>query len=83
MKTGTPERGAGGWGTIALPAFGLSVNPIPTRGADYAHLITTPPPRFMDGTPPLLKILMQCLCDKKVSFGKQVEFRTCSVTKQI
>ena len=46
MKTGTPERGAGGWGTIALPAFGLSVNPIPTRGADYAHLITTPPPQI-------------------------------------
>ena len=26
--------------------FGVSVNPIPTRGADYAHWITACPPGF-------------------------------------
>ena len=33
---------AGGWAGWALahPEFGSSVNPITTRGADYAHHIT-------------------------------------------
>ena len=35
-------RLAGGQG----PEFGISVNPIPTRGADYAHHITACPPGF-------------------------------------
>ena len=26
--------------------FGVSISPIPTRGADYAHHITASPPRF-------------------------------------
>ena len=34
---------ASGW---AGWAFGSSVNPITTRGADYAHLITASPPGF-------------------------------------
>ena len=30
------------------------VNPIQTRGTDYAnHTTTCPPPRFLDGAPPL------------------------------
>ena len=28
------------------PEFGVSVDPTPTRGADYAHRITACPPRF-------------------------------------
>ena len=34
-----------GW-TLAQPEIGSSVNPITTRGADYAHHITASPPRF-------------------------------------
>ena len=30
----------------AHPEFASSVNPITTRGADYAHLITASPPGF-------------------------------------
>ena len=37
-----------GWAGLALPhpEFGSSVNPITTRGADYAHHITASPPGF-------------------------------------
>ena len=37
---------ASGWAGWALthPEFGISLNPIPTRGADYAHRITACPP---------------------------------------
>ena len=31
---------------LAYPEFGSSVDPIPTRGADYAHYITAYPPGF-------------------------------------
>ena len=34
-----------GW-ALAHPKFGVSVNPIPTRGVDYAHQITVCPPGF-------------------------------------
>ena len=39
---------ASGWAGWALahPEFGISVNPITTRGADYAHHITASPPGF-------------------------------------
>ena len=37
--------GCAGW-ALAHPEFGSSVNPITTRGADYAHHITASPPRF-------------------------------------
>ena len=39
---------ASGWAGWALahPEFGSSVNPITTRGADYAHHITANPPGF-------------------------------------
>ena len=33
---------------MAHPDFGRSVNPISTRGTDYAHLITTGTPGFSD-----------------------------------
>ena len=35
-----------GQGALALPEFGSSVNPIPTRGADYAHEISACTPGF-------------------------------------
>ena len=39
---------ASGWTGLALAhaEFGSSVNPITTRGADYAHHITASPPGF-------------------------------------
>ena len=39
---------ASGWagGALAHPEFGSSVNPITTRGADYAHHITASLPGF-------------------------------------
>ena len=33
---------------MAYPEFGRSVNPILTRGTNYAHLITTGTPGFSD-----------------------------------
>ena len=40
-------RSGGGGGQMSPPPyFGKSVNHIPTRGADYAHHITTDPPDF-------------------------------------
>ena len=39
----TPEVGGAG-GARAPPSFGISVNPIRTKGADYARHITTVPP---------------------------------------
>ena len=36
----------GAGGTLAPPEFGCHVNPIPTRGADYAHCITACPLGF-------------------------------------
>ena len=43
---GVVPGGAGG--AMAHPDFGRSVNPISTRGTDYAHLITTGTPGFSD-----------------------------------
>jgi hypothetical protein len=42
----TPEVGGGAGGARALPSFGISVNPIRTKGADYARHITTGPPHL-------------------------------------
>ena len=38
-------NGWAGW-ALAHPEFGSSVNPITTRGADYAHHITASTPGF-------------------------------------
>ena len=40
------HRDAGGGGACAPPSFGISVNPIRTKGADYARHITTVPPHY-------------------------------------
>ena len=40
--------------TICFPYFGRSVKPIPTRGADYAHYITTALPLVFLDLPPAL-----------------------------
>ena len=45
--------GWAGW-ALAHPEYGSSVNPITTRGADYAHHITASPPGFEDPAPSLL-----------------------------
>ena len=41
-------RGVVPGGAMAPPVFGRSVNPISTRGADYAHHITAGTPGFSD-----------------------------------
>ena len=41
-----PVASGGAGGALAPPVFGQSVNPISTRGADYAHHSTTSPPGF-------------------------------------
>ena len=43
-----PVGAEGTGGDMAAPDFGRSANPISTRGADYAHLITTGPPGFSE-----------------------------------
>ena len=40
----------------AHPDFGRSINPISTRGTDYAHLITTGTPGFSDLPTALLTV---------------------------
>ena len=47
---------ASGWAGWALahPEFGSSVNPISTRGADYAHHSTASPPGFENPAAALL-----------------------------
>ena len=42
-----------GW-TLAHSEIGVSVNPIPTRGANYAHCITACPPAFENLTASLV-----------------------------
>ena len=47
-KKNVISRGVVPGGAMALSDFGRSVNPISTRGTDYAHLITTGTPWFSD-----------------------------------
>ena len=49
---------ASGWAGWALahPEFGSSVNPITTRGADYAHHITASPPGFENPAAALISV---------------------------
>ena len=52
---------ASGWAGWALahPEFGSSVNPITTKGADYAHHITASPPGFEN-------LAVSLICHRKV-----------------
>ena len=44
-----PDEGGGGLCPPSHPVFDRSVDPIPARGAYYAHFITTsPPPQIFD-----------------------------------
>ena len=45
IHTSAAASGWAGW-ALAHPEFGSSVNPITTRGADYAQRITASPPGF-------------------------------------
>ena len=45
MHFSASASGWAGW-ALAHPEFGSSVNPITTRGANYAHHITASPPGF-------------------------------------
>ena len=44
IRSSAAASGWAGWGALAHPEFGSSVNPITIRGADYAHHITASPP---------------------------------------
>ena len=64
-----------GW--LGWLEFGVSVNPIPTRGADYAHRITACPPGFENLTASLF-VMSICLVKKIIKiwnsrFGILVE----------
>ena len=48
--TGINMPGLSSLGVPAPPEFGTSVNPISTKGADYAPHIMPPPPIFSPGT---------------------------------
>ena len=51
--------------------FGKSVNPIPTKGADYAHYITTasPPPGFLNSA--------ASLSIQRITYSKVVSINIC------
>ena len=52
-KTQTPDRGVAAGGARASAEIGRSVNPIQTRGADYAPHITASPFGFKKLSTPL------------------------------
>ena len=52
-ESSAAASGWAGW-ALAHPEFGSSVNPITTRGADYAHHITASPPGFENPATALL-----------------------------
>ena len=54
------DAGGGGEGNCPSQFFGTSVNPIPTKGADYAHHITTSPPPLRIFRPSALKSNQVC-----------------------
>ena len=56
-KFSAAASGWAGW-ALAHPEFGFSVNPITTRGADYAHHITASPPGFVN---PFENEIVACL----------------------
>ena len=51
------HSGWAGW-ALAHPDFGSSVNPITTRGADYAHHIIASPPGFENSAAALVGTLL-------------------------
>ena len=53
MNDSDAASGWAGW-ALAHPEFWSSVNPITTRGADYAHHITASPPGFENPAASLL-----------------------------
>ena len=54
----------GAWGALASPEFGSSVNPIPSRGADYAHTITASTPGFENLKTSLNMVMISSLASK-------------------
>ena len=71
MKThdSAAASGLAGW-ALAHPEFGSSVNPITTRGADYAQRITASPPGFENLVAAL--ILDPQVCLKKLGIGSSL-----------
>ena len=56
LKVSAAASGWAGW-ALAHLEFGSSVNPITTRGADYAHHITASPPGFENPAASLQKTI--------------------------
>ena len=59
---GLPQAEGGAGGALAPPIFGQTVNPISTRGADYAHHITTSPPDFQTLRQPCTVYIIGLIC---------------------
>ena len=72
------SNASSGWAGCALahPEFGNSVNPIPTRGADYAHHITACPPGFEILAASLLLSYLQKDANKDSATYKTVKNKT-------
>ena len=58
-KTQTPDRGVGAGGARAPAETGRSINPIQTRGTDFAPHTTASPPGFKKLSTPLLNCYYQ------------------------
>ena len=56
MKASDAANRWAGW-ALAHPEFGSSVNPVTTRGADYAQHVTASPPGFENPAAALLYML--------------------------
>ena len=48
VLAGPSQAGGGNGEALALPVFGQTVNPISTRGEDYAHHSNSSPPGLSD-----------------------------------
>ena len=59
IKNSDADSGWVGWAFagFAHPEFGVSVNPFPTRGTDYAYSNTACPPEFENLMPSLKRTL--------------------------
>ena len=60
LRSSAAASGWAGW-TLAHSEFGSSLNPITTKGADYAHHITASPPGFENPAAALLGDQGNCI----------------------
>ena len=72
---------------MAHPDFARSVNPISTRGTDYAHLITTCTPGFSDlPTALYYRHYLHCqlkICAPPQAIGKTMSYKEFTKKKEL